>query len=202
MTLTNGITGFALSLSLILAIGAQNAFVLRQGLRKEHVFLVCSICAVSDAVLILFGVFVVGDTVIQTGLDGILKVSAVLFLVGYAGLRFRSSFVGNQGLSTESYGDPRSIGKTTALTLGFTGLNPHVYLDTVLLIGGGAVGLGGLGRVYFAVGAIAASFAFFFALGYGARSVSSLVARPSAWRFIDFGIGTTMLFVAAGVWVG
>ena len=117
MTLTNGITGFALSLSLILAIGAQNAFVLRQGLRKEHVFLVCSICAVSDAVLILFGVFVVGDTVIQTGLDGILKVSAVLFLVGYAGLRFRSSFVGNQGLSTESYGDPRSIGKTTALTL-------------------------------------------------------------------------------------
>ena len=74
MTLTNGITGFALSLSLILAIGAQNAFVLRQGLRKEHVFLVCSICAVSDAVLILFGVFVVGDTVIQTGLDGILKV--------------------------------------------------------------------------------------------------------------------------------
>ena len=102
MTLTNGITGFALSLSLILAIGAQNAFVLRQGLRREHVFLVCSVCAISDAVLILFGVFVVGDTVIQTGLDGILKVSAVLFLVGYAGLRFRSSLVGNQGLSTES----------------------------------------------------------------------------------------------------
>ena len=109
---------------------------------------------------------------IQTGLDGILKYRC--FVPGWI-CRFEIQILLRRqpGLSTESDGDPRSIGKTTALTLGFTWLNPHVYLDTVLLIGGGAVGLGGLGRVYFAIGAIAASFAFFFALGYGARSVSS-----------------------------
>ena len=202
MSITIGATGFALSLSLILAIGAQNAFVLRQGLRREHVLLVCSICAVSDAVLILFGVFVVGDTVAQTSFDGLLRAFAVLFLVGYAGLRFRSSLIGTQGLSMETGSDPSSIGRTIALTLGFTWLNPHVYLDTVLLIGGGAVGLDGTDRIFFAGGAMAASFAFFFALGYGARSVSSFVDQPAEWRVIDFGIGVTMLLIAIGVWMG
>ena len=202
MSITIGATGFALSLSLILAIGAQNAFVLRQGLRREHVFLVCSICAVSDAVLILFGVFVVGDTVAQTAFDGLLRAFAVLFLVGYAGLRFRSSLIGTNGLSMEAGSDPSSMGRTIALTLGFTWLNPHVYLDTVLLIGGGAVGLDGTDRIFFAGGAMAASFAFFFALGYGARIVSSFVAQPAAWRVIDFGIGVTMLLIAIGVWMG
>ena len=165
MSITIFATGFALSLSLILAIGAQNAFVLRQGLRREHVLLVCSICAVSDAVLILFGVFVVGDTVAQTEFDGLLRAFAVLFLVGYAGLRFRSSLIGTNGLSMEAGSDPSSMGRTIALTLGFTWLNPHVYLDTVLLIGGGAVGLEGTDRIFFAGGAMAASFAFFFAPG-------------------------------------
>ena len=153
----------------------------------------------SDAVLILFGVFVVGDTVAQTSFDGLLRAFAVLFLVGYAGLRFRSSLIGTQGLSMETGSDPSSIGRTIALTLGFTWLNPHVYLDTVLLIGGGAVGLDGTDRILFAGGAMAAP-SHSSSPRVRARSFSSFVTQPVAWRVIDFGIGVTMLLIAIGVW--
>ena len=153
MLLAHAMTGFALSLSLILAIGAQNAFVLRQGLSGKHVLLVCSICSISDAILIILGVFVVGELVSQSGNTSILEIAAVAFLVAYALTRFRSAFAGSNGLDMNSPEHSESTFKIFALTMGFTWLNPHVYLDTLLLIGGGAAGLEAEQRVAFAVGA-------------------------------------------------
>ena len=131
-------TGFALSLSLILAIGAQNAFVLRQGLSGRNVLLVCSICSISDAILIILGVFVVGELVSQSGNTKILEIAAVAFLLAYAITRFRSAVTGSDGLEMNPSDHSESAFKTFVLTMGFTWLNPHVYLDTLLLIGGGA----------------------------------------------------------------
>ena len=195
-------TGFALSLSLILAIGAQNAFVLRQGLSGRHVLLVCSICSVSDAILIILGVFVVGELVSQSGNTDILEIAAVTFLVAYALTRFRSAFAGSSGLDMNSPDYSESAFKVLALTMGFTWLNPHVYLDTLLLIGGGAAGLEGDQRVAFAIGAALASFVFFFSLGFGARSISHRISEPRTWQWIDAGVGITMLLVAMGIWLG
>ena len=202
MLLAHAMTGFALSLSLILAIGAQNAFVLRQGLSGKHVLLVCSICSISDAILIILGVFVVGELVSQSGNTSILEIAAVTFLVAYALTRFRSAFAGSNGLDMNSPEHSESAFKIFVLTMGFTWLNPHVYLDTLLLIGGGAAGLEAEQRVAFAVGAALASFVFFFSLGFGARSISHRVSDPRTWRWIDAGVGITMLLVATSIWLG
>ena len=174
MLLAHAMTGFALSLSLILAIGAQNAFVLRQGLSGRNVLLVCSICSISDAILIILGVFVVGELVSQSGNTKILEIAAVAFLLAYAITRFRSAVTGSDGLEMNPSDHSESAFKTFVLTMGFTWLNPHVYLDTLLLIGGGAAGLEGGQRLAFAAGAVIASFVFFFSLGFGARSISHL----------------------------
>ena len=172
-------TGFALSLSLILAIGAQNAFVLRQGLSGRNVLLVCSICSISDAILIILGVFVVGELVSQ-----------------------RSAVTGSDGLEMNPSDHSESAFKTFVLTMGFTWLNPHVYLDTLLLIGGGAAGLEGQQRLAFAAGAVIASFVFFFSLGFGARSISHRISDTRTWQWIDAGVGITMLLVASSILVG
>lgn len=202
MLLAHALTGFALSLSLILAIGAQNAFVLRQGLSGRHVLLVCSICSISDAVLIILGVFVVGELVSQSGNADILEIAAVAFLVVYALTRFRAAYAGSSGLDVNSPEYSESAFKVSVLTMGFTWLNPHVYLDTLLLIGGGAAGLEGEQRVAFAIGAALASFVFFFSLGFGARSISHRISEPRTWQWIDAGVGITMLLVAMGIWLG
>ncbi len=202
MVLTSVLTGFALSLSLILAIGAQNAFVLRQGLHKEHVWIVCSICTLSDGILILFGVYAVGDAVSQGGYGDILKIGAVIFLLGYAVVRFYSSIAGSNGLMADDQRSREPMGRTVLLTMGFTWLNPHVYLDTILIIGGSAVDMTELEKLAFSSGAITASFIFFFALGFGASRISNFIKSPASWRVIDFVIGVTMLGVAAGIWFG
>ena len=202
MLLVHALTGFALSLSLILAIGAQNAFVLRQGLSGRHVLLVCSICSISDAILIVLGVFVVGELVSQSGNTDILEIAAIAFLVVYALTRFRAAYGGSSGLDMNSPDYSESAFKVLALTMGFTWLNPHVYLDTLLLIGGGAAGLEGDQRVAFAIGAALASFVFFFSLGFGARSISHRISEPRTWQWIDAGVGITMLLVAMGIWLG
>ena len=202
MLLAHAITGFALSLSLILAIGAQNAFVLRQGLSGRNVLLVCSICSISDAILIILGVFVVGELVSQSGNSDILEIAAVVFLLAYAVTRFRSSITGSDGLDMNSSDHSESAFKTFVLTMGFTWLNPHVYLDTLLLIGGGAAGLEGEQRLAFAAGAVIASFVFFFLLGFGARSISHRISDPRTWQWIDAGVGITMLLVASSILLG
>lgn len=202
MLLADALTGFALSLSLILAIGAQNAFVLRQGLSGRHVLLVCSICSVSDAVLIILGVFVVGEIVSQSGNTNILEMTAVIFLIVYALTRFHAAYYGSTGLDVNSSEHPESALKVSLLTMGFTWLNPHVYLDTLLLIGGGAAGLEGDQRIAFAVGAALASFVFFFSLGFGARLISHRISEPRTWQWIDTGVGVIMMMVAVGIWLG
>ena len=192
------LSGFALGLSLILAIGAQNAFVLRQGLRRRHVFLVCLTCAVSDAVLIAAGVAGVGSLVQSAPWTlAVATWGGVAFLSVYGALRFRAAWVGGERLE-EGGTAGGSAWAAFLACLAFTWLNPHVYLDTVVLLGSVAAGWPG-SRTAFGAGAMTASFVFFFALGYGARALAPVFARPVAWRVLDVLIGATMWALAAGL---
>ena len=193
-----GIEGFALSMALILAIGPQNIFVLRQGLLRSHVFAVCLVCSLSDALLISAGVLGLGTFL--AGVEGaelLISVAAALFIAGYGVLRVRSSMdpVGMSVGEEEALG----LGPTIGTALAFTFLNPHVYLDTVLLIGGASSRYASDDRVAFALGASLASFLFFFALGYGARRLSSVLDRPESWRVIDMGIACVMFAIAGAI---
>lgn len=186
--------GFALGLSLILAIGAQNAFVLRQGLRREHVFWVCLTCALSDALLIAAGV--AGFGALATSLpwfETVMRFGGAAFLVCYGLLSFRRVWRGGSALQAAT--TPGASLSTALLTvLAFTWLNPHVYLDTVVLIGSVSAQYGD--RLGFALGAMTASFVFFFGLGYGARLLAPLFARPRAWQILDALIGAVMWMIA------
>lgn len=188
--------GFALGFSLILAIGAQNAFVLRQGLRRSHVFAVCLTCALSDAVLIAAGV--AGFAWMSTSISGLAEImrwGGALFLIVYGALAFRAAWRGGQML--EAGGAGGSL-KTTLLTcLALTWLNPHVYLDTVALLG--SISAQYENRLGFALGGILASFTFFFSLGYGARLLAPVFAKPTAWRVLEVVIGIIMWSIAYGL---
>ena len=196
---TSAATGFALGLSLILAIGAQNAFVLRQGLRGAHVFAVCLTCAVSDAVLIAVGV--AGFAVVSEVLPGIAPVmrwGGAAFLVVYGGLSFRAAF-GPAAALVPAEGAAGSLRAALLTCLALTWLNPHVYLDTVVLLGSVS---SGYDPWAFGAGAVASSFTFFFGLGYGARLLRPLFARPVAWRVLEVVVGVTMWAIAAGLVFG
>jgi L-lysine exporter family protein LysE/ArgO len=190
------IPGFLLGFSLIVAIGAQNAFVLRQGLRREHVFAICAVCAGSDAVLIAAGVAGFGVLVNAVPwLAPVMRFGGAAFLFGYA-LRSLWSAWRNPGTLNPSADVQKSLGATLLTCLAFTWLNPHVYLDTVVLLGSVSTRYAG-DRVAFALGAISSSVIFFFALGYGARLLRPLFANPKAWRVLDALIGITMMMLAA-----
>jgi L-lysine exporter family protein LysE/ArgO len=192
------LTGFSLGLSLILAIGAQNAFVLRQGLQRRHVLPVVLTCAISDAVLIVAGVSGFGAlTEAAPWVADVLRWAGAAFLVVYGALAFRSAWRGTGALKAEGRVEGRaSAAVVTCLAL--TWLNPHVYLDTVVLIGSVAAQHDGV-RTEFGSGAVLASFTFFFSLGYGARLLAPVFARPLAWRMLDLGIGCIMWAIAAGL---
>jgi len=188
--------GFSLGLSLILAIGAQNAFVLKRGLRNEHLLLVCLICSLSDAVLILAGVS--GFHLLVAAYPSVTLVArygGAAFLFGYGIYSFYQAARVGQGLQPSEIGS--SSAWQSALTcLAFTWLNPHVYLDTVVLLGSVSTQFGD--RVgWFAGGAVAASLVFFFSLGYGARLLRPVFARPGSWRILDMLIGGVMWAIAA-----
>jgi L-lysine exporter family protein LysE/ArgO len=195
-----GLQGLTLGLSLIVAIGAQNAFVLRQGLRREHVGAVVAVCAVLDALLILAGIAglaaVLGE---RPGLVQALTLGGAVFLAAY-GLRalWRAWRPGQ----LQAAADPPGLGlqQTVAQALAFTLLNPHVYLDTVLLVGSIGGQHQGSARWAFASGACVASLAWFGALGYGARWLAPVFARPRAWQVLDALIGLTMLLLSALLW--
>jgi L-lysine exporter family protein LysE/ArgO len=194
------VNGFALGLSLIVAIGAQNAFVLRQGLRREHVLIVCSICAVSDALLILAGVGGLGGLIEKSpALIAAATLGGSAFLIGY-GLRSFAHAARPRALEAEGEGR-RSLSGSVTTCLALTFLNPHVYLDTVVLLGSLSGRYGGGDRLAYAAGAIVASFAWFFSLGYGAKLLAPLFARPIAWRVLDALIGLIMWIIAAGLLV-
>ncbi|CUJ35107.1 LysE/ArgO family amino acid transporter [Achromobacter xylosoxidans] len=187
--------GFFLSLSLILAIGAQNAFVLRQGLRQEHVFAVCLVCAVSDAILIAAGVAGFGlASHALPWLEPVLRYGGALFLLAYAARSLRSA-LRNHGSLTPSGRQAAGLGATLATCLAFTWLNPHVYLDTVVLLGSISSQYEGH-KAAFALGAMAASFTFFFTLGFGARLLRPVFASQAAWRVLDVLVGIAMLAIA------
>lgn len=191
--------GFLVGFGLILAIGAQNAFVLRQGLRGEHVALVCFTCAFSDALLITLGV--AGFGVILSAapwIDPVFRTAGIAFLVVYGLRAWVSAWRGvNLGLEASEISAP-SWRVAFATCLAFTWLNPHVYLDTVVLLGSVSSAFEGR-RLAFAIGAIVASFTFFFSLGFGAKLLRPLFAQASAWRILDAFIGAVMFAIALGL---
>ena len=194
-------SGFLLGLSLIVAIGAQNAFVLRQGLRREHVMAVALTCALSDAILIAIGVSGYAEVTARLpALEPALRFGGAAFLIVYGALRFRAAWQGGETLSPAS-GHRQSLRSVLATCLALTWLNPHVYLDTVLLIGSISTQYPGE-AIAFAAGAMSASFAFFFSLAYGARALRPLFSRPSTWRALETAIGLLMWTIAAGLVVG
>jgi len=193
-----GLEGFALSIGLILALGPQNIFILRQGLTRSHVFVSCSVCSLADASLIAAGVLGVGS--ILSGIEGAqlwISLGAAAFLIGYGILRILSSMnpeeieIGGEGES--------SLVATIWSALAFTFLNPHVYLDTLLLIGGASSRFVGDEKIAFGLGAMAASFVFFFSLGYGARRLSVVLNRPESWKIIDLSMAFLMFGIAGSI---
>jgi L-lysine exporter family protein LysE/ArgO len=191
-------TGFALGGSLIIAIGAQNAFVLRQGLARQHVGPIVAFCALADALLMTAGVLGLGQALAAAPqLASALAFGGAAFLAAY-GVRalwraWRPGVLhaaGSTGLSLAA-----ALGQAAAFTL----LNPHVYLDTVLLVGAVGAQQPAALRPAFLAGAGSASLIWFASLGYGARKLAPLFAKPVAWRWLDAGIGVTMLLLAAGL---
>ena len=187
--------GFGLSFSLILAIGAQNAFVLKQGIKKEHVFIICLICAISDAMLIFAGVFGFGYLIEQfPSLQTFARYGGALFLVVYGLKSFYTAWQMSHELKPKSFSNT-SLTKTVFLTLAFTWLNPHVYLDTVMLLGAVSTKFQDQSWL-FGIGAMSASFVFFFSLGYGARFLAPLFSKAGAWKVLEIIIGCVMLLLA------
>jgi L-lysine exporter family protein LysE/ArgO len=192
--MTTFFAGFSLSLSLILAIGSQNAFVLKQGIKKQHVLLVCTICALSDAILITFGIAGFGVIVSKyPSIETYARYGGAAFLLVYSFLSFKSAFSQYHVLKAEAE-IPKSVLKTAAICLAFTWLNPHVYLDTFVLLGSVSTQYEGR-QLQFALGAILASFIFFFSLGYGARLLAPIFEKANAWKILEFFVGSTMLVI-------
>ena len=191
-------TGAALGFTLIVAIGAQNAFVLRQGLRREHVGVIVALCAACDALLMTGGV--AGLAQLLASLPQLarwLTAGGVLFLLAY-GLRALWRAWRPQALQAAADAPGLTRSAALAQAAAFTLLNPHVYLDTVVLVGTVGAQQGAL-RWWFAAGASASSLVWFCALGYGARRLAPLFAKPRAWQVLDALIGLTMLALAAGL---
>ncbi|WP_180999615.1 LysE/ArgO family amino acid transporter [Campylobacter concisus] len=182
-------SGFFTSLSLILAIGAQNAFVLKQGIKKEHVFAVCLICALGDALLIFAGVIQKFELVKQVAIYG-----GFIFLFVYSLKSLYSAFKNPKSL-LPSVQHESKFSKIVLLTLAFTWLNPHVYLDTMLLIGSISTKFGNE-NIIFGIGASLASLFFFFSLGYGARVLAPVFAKEISWKILEIFVGIIMLIIA------
>lgn len=189
-------TGLLLGGSLIIAIGAQNAYVLKQGLIKSHVFLICLICALSDALLITIGTSGVGS-IIENNPEWLKLVTwfGSAYLLSFAFKSFRSA-LSNETLQTASNESSQNTKTIIGTVLSLTFLNPHVYLDTVLLIGSIASPYDHADRINFTLGAVCASFIWFFALGYGARYLIPVFSKPSAWKVLNTIIGIVMLWIA------
>jgi L-lysine exporter family protein LysE/ArgO len=196
---TTALAGLLTGLSLIVAIGAQNAFVLRQGIRREHVGAVALLCSVADAALILAGVTGIGTIVERAPvvLD-VVRWAGAAFLLGYAALALRRALRPGE-LHAATGGARVGLRAVLLAAAALTFLNPHVYLDTVLLVGSIANQHGDDGRWVFALGAVVGSFVWFFGLGYGARRLAPLFARPSAWRVLDGLIAVVMAAIAVSL---
>jgi L-lysine exporter family protein LysE/ArgO len=186
------VEGFVLGAGLIIAIGAQNAFVLRQGLKREHVFAVATVCWLSDALLIAVGVAGIGGLVkASPTLLTLVTVAGVAFLAAYGAIAFFRAL--RPGRLEAAASRRQGLGATIITALALTFLNPHVYLDTVVLIGGLSARHDGAGPAAFAAGASLASIVWFYGLAFGAALLAPVFRRPSAWRILD-------LFIAVVMW--
>ncbi|AWX94383.1 amino acid transporter [Paracoccus mutanolyticus] len=190
------LAGLGTGLSLIVAIGAQNAFVLKQGLMRRHVLATVAFCALSDAVLIVAGVLGAGAIAARAPwfLDT-MRWGGAAFLLAYGARSLRAAWRGGAVLRAGE--GATSLRATLAVLAALTWLNPHVWLDTVVLLGGVSAGFGDRGA--FALGAVTGSVLFFAALGYGARWLSPVFARPGAWRVLDLCVGLVMWTIALGL---
>lgn len=192
--------GFLLSLSFILAIGAQNAFVLRQGIRREHVFLTVTVCCVSEFILIFTGVAGFGAlTEALPWFGSAMRYGGAAFLLFYGAMSFRSAWRGSDALTSEGQ-VVKSWKSVLGTCLALTWLNPHTHLDTVVLIGSISAQYGEE-RWMFGLGAFCASVLFFVLLGYGARLLAPVFANPRAWQVLDGVVGVTMWAIALGLLV-
>lgn len=195
------VTGFMTGFSLILAIGAQNAFVLRQGLRREHVGAVVAVCAVSDAVLIAAGV--AGFGLVTSALPWIVTAMrwlGVAFLLTYGALRFKAALAGGEALKPAE-GASVALSKVLGTAVLLTWANPHVYLDTMVLLGSISTQHAPL-EWAFGAGAMLSSLTFFASLGFGARLLAPVFASPRAWVVLEVVVGLTMWAIAAGLALG
>jgi L-lysine exporter family protein LysE/ArgO len=194
--------GFGTGLALIIAIGAQNAFVLRQGIRGEHIGVVVLICAISDAVLITAGIAGIGAIIeAAPAVVDIIRLGGAAFLLVYAVFAAKRAI--RPGVLTASgNAGGGGLAVVAATSLALTWLNPHVYLDTVLLLGSIANSQGPELRWYFGAGAVAGSIVWFSALGFGARLLRPVFARPGSWRLLDGLIALVMLVLGLRMALG
>ncbi len=207
MILSAFLTGFFLGLSLIIAIGSQNAFVLRQGIIGQHVFYVALFCALADALLISIGVagisFFFNNFISQN--SNILFGLSAIWLFSYGVIRLLSAFKYNKTIEVE-LSSLKGLFPTMSVAAVLTFLNPHVYLDTMILIGSISQQFSGFQKITFALGASLASFVFFFSLAYGARLLKPVMERPFSWKILDSLIALIMFSIAfnlasAGNWL-
>ena len=191
------ITGFFLGLSLIVAIGAQNTFVLRQGILGHHVFYIALFCALSDALLISVGVVGISfffNNFINHNLNILFGLSA-FWLASYGLIRLKSALKSNKTIAIEA-SNLKGLFQTISVAAVLTFLNPHVYLDTMVLIGSISQQFSGFQKITFTLGACLASFVFFFSLAYGARLLMPFMHKPFSWKILDSLVALIMFSIA------
>jgi L-lysine exporter family protein LysE/ArgO len=198
--LTVGLTGFFTSLSLILAIGAQNTMLLRQGLTKQHIFWSCFFCSLSDAILIIFGIFGFNFAASKIpNLAFFLTLGGIIFLISYGTKRLLEAY--NGVYEIEINGTQKSLISVLTSLTAVTWLNPHVYLDTMVLLGAISIQYKHFSdKIIFAISASAASFIFFFSLGYGARLLAPYFKSIKVWQILDVVIALIMYLIALGLY--
>ena len=191
------LTGLFLGLSLIVAIGAQNAFVIRSGILRNHIFYIALFCAISDSLLIIIGIagisFFLKD--FMNEFSNIIFGFSALWLFSYGLLRIRSALINNY-LTVDINSKSSSLLKAISIVAVFTFVNPHVYLDTMILIGSISQQFLDTNRIYFAIGACAASFIWFFSIAYGAKLLTPIMQKPAHWRNLDLLIALIMFVIA------
>lgn len=194
--LSSIIEGFAMGAGLIIAIGAQNAFVLKQGIKGEHRSVIAWICALSDALLIISGIAGMGY-IFNTHpvITKAVSLAGSVYLAWFSFRCFRSAVKGESMDINGGVSDPLSLKKTVITTLALTYLNPHVYLDTVVMLGGFGAARSPEIRPFFALGAVSASFTWFFTLAYSGKILSPLFKRQVSWRILDTVIGFVMIYI-------
>ena len=189
-------TGLFLGLSLIIAIGAQNAYVLRQGILRQHVFFIALFCSISDALLIVLGIagisYFLNDLIIE--FSKIIFGFSAIWLFSYGALRLRSSFK-SKSIDVSDNSQPKNLLNSILIIAAFTYFNPHVYLDTVILIGSISQQFDDSNKIYFTVGACSASFIWFFGIAYGAKLLTPIMKNHKNWRILDLTIALIMFTI-------